>query len=73
MATGKKFITKEMVQIIVAIIAALSTIGVAYFQFVWKPSQSSDKVIMTQYSGRILDAISQRPIVNAKVTIEIPV
>lgn len=72
MAERKKFLTKEMVPIIVAIIGVAGTLGVGYFQFVWKPSHAAAQAIVNQYSGRILDAASQQPVVNAKITLYVP-
>jgi len=75
MAGRKKFSTQETVQIILAVIAAISAIGVAYFQFGSKPSEPpapTDGASAIQYSGRILDAATQKPIANAKITFDAP-
>ena len=57
-------------EIVVAIIAAIVTIVVAYFQFVWKPTQQNK--IPQEYIGRVLDNSTQAPIPNAKITLDLP-
>jgi hypothetical protein len=52
-----------------AIIAAIATIVVGYWQFVYKPAQSSSAETGT-YTGRVIDANTQRVIQGAKVSIE---
>lgn len=57
-------------EIVAAIITAIATIIVAYFQFVWKPSQQNE--IHQEYIGRVLDSSTQAPIPNAKITLDLP-
>lgn len=55
--------------IVAAIIGAIATIVVGYWQFVWKPSHSPP-VQTTQYVGRVLDSDTEIPVSNAKVTLD---
>lgn len=57
-------------EIVAALIAAIATIIVAYLQFVWKPSQQNKAP--QEYIGRVLDGITQTPISNAKITLDLP-
>lgn len=57
--------SKHATKIIVAALAALATILAAYFQFVHKPSGGSQS-----FTGRVSDSRTERPIRNAKVTLE---
>jgi len=57
---GKSFTT-----IIVAGIAALATIAAAYLQYVRKPDEKEK-----QFTGRVIDAKTEKRVRNAKVTLE---
>ena len=56
------------VKIILAIIAFLGIVIPAYWQFIYKPSHASDE---TDYTGRVLNEQSGKPIAGAKVSLEL--
>ncbi len=58
-------LSKGIVAIITACVAAIATLITGYWQFVYKPRH--DQVV--QYAGRIMDAATQRVISGAKVSV----
>lgn len=57
---------KQVTKIIVAALAALATIMAAYFQFAPKPPGNQ-----RQFTGRVSDVRTEKPIRKAKVTLEV--
>ncbi len=63
----------DKTQIIVAVIAAVSALVAAYWQFVWKPTHPSPSTSNPQrieYVGRVLDSNINEPVHNAKITLD---
>lgn len=63
----------DKTKVIVSLIAALSAILAAYWQFVWRPTHSRSSNSETQklkYVGRVIDANTREPIQGAKVTFD---
>jgi hypothetical protein len=53
--------------IIVAIISAVSILVVGYWQFVWKPSSSTQQI---EYLGRVIDSKTGATLSGVKVSLE---
>lgn len=56
--------------IIVAIIGLISALVLGYWQFALKPNRQN-KIIETEYIGRVIDINSQQPIGEAKITLDL--
>jgi hypothetical protein len=56
---------KSSTAIIVAVIAALAAITVAYLQYVREPGEKEK-----QFTGRVIDAKTEKSVRNAKITLE---
>lgn len=54
----------------VAVIGGLVALTTAYWQFIYKPGQSVDADKSIQYTGRVTDAVTNKPVHNAKISIE---
>jgi len=66
----KMQVTKEQ-GIVVAVMGAIVSLVIGYWQFVYKPAPSdTNKTI--QYSGRVLNSMSQEVVPRAKVSVDAP-
>ena len=70
---GRKMPTRKQGTIIAAVIGGIVTLGVAYMQFVYKPSPPPPDPGPIQYAGRVSDLASQEVIHGAKVSVDTPV
>ena len=66
--------TLDKTKVTVAVVGAIATIIVGYWQFVWKPSRVSQihSPNGIEYMGRVLDDSTELPVSGATVMLDLP-